>query len=216
MLLYQRQLGFYVRVMNLPQGRWVRRVLLEHLTGDWNSSYIAYITKIRQKLQLYSAPPTIHFLKLHLNLWFLNWVNDAIFNAALPYVSPVKKFARAGYVMEHDGCPTIVSYKFSNACLGNRAPRPGHHRMLLCVLCSAPLDELHVAFVCPVLDEFRYTRTDIAAYASLCRTRGILPRLSFKMYLNGLDWMGTSLPVRVLLMRGVVLKSITDEWLRRT
>ena len=86
--------------------------------------------------------------------------------------------------------------------------------IMICVLCSAPLDELHVAFVCPVLDEFRYNRT--ATFASLCQCSGILPRLSFKMYLNGLDWMGNNLHVKVLLMRGVVLKSITDEWLRRT
>ena len=216
MLLYQRQLGFYVRVMNLPQGRWVRKVLLEHLTGDWNSPYIAYITKIRQELQLYSVPPTIHFLKLHLNLWFINWVNDVISGAALPYVSPVQKFARARYVMEHDGCSTIVSYKFSNAGLGNRAPRPGRRRVSLCTLCSAHLDELHVAFVCPVLEEFRHRSTDIATFTSFCRTRGILPRLSFKMYLAGLDWMGNLLPVKEFLMRGVILRSITKEWLGRT
>ena len=64
MLLYQHQLqlNFYVRVMNLHQSRWVRRVLVDHLEGGWSSPYIANILKLRQKLCLLFAPPSIKFL----------------------------------------------------------------------------------------------------------------------------------------------------------
>ena len=216
MLLYQRQLGFYTRVMNLPQSRWVRRVLHEHLTGDWDSPYIANINKIRQKLQLFLVPPTKTFLNIHLNSWFLNWTNQIISNSTLKCVGPIVKFEREKYVMEHIGCSSIASYKFHNAGLGNRAPRPGRPRTQLCSLCFGSLDELHVAFTCPVMEDYRNGSTDIEVFKTFCRTRGILPRLAFKMYLTGLDWKGLLIPVRDYLKRGIILKNITNEWLRRS
>ena len=114
------------------------------------------------------------------------------------------------------GCSSIASYKFHNAGLGNRAPRPGRPRTQLCSLCFGSLDELHVAFTCPVMEDYRNGSTDIEVFKTFCRTRGILPRLAFKMYLTGLDWKGLLIPVRDYLKRGIILKNITNEWLRRS
>ena len=149
MLLYQHQLNFYIRVMNLPQGRWVRRVMVDHLEGGWNSSYIVNVLNV---LDLLYAAPTLNFLKIHLNTWFLNQINLEITWLKLPCVAPIEKFTRARYVCEDDGCSSISQFKFSNASLGNRAPRIGRCRTSKCSLCSGVLDELHDAFVCPSLD----------------------------------------------------------------
>ena len=216
MILYQHQLSFYTRVMNLPHNRWVRRVLCDHLEGDWVSPYISYIAKIRQKLQLFSAPPTIAFLKLHLNSWFIDHTNLVLFGMSLPCVSHLKTFSRARYVCEHDGCSTLARFKLNNAGFGNRAPRPGRQRTSVCSLCSGILDEAHVAFICPPMDDFRYDQTDLMVFMTMCRVKGTLQQLAYKMYLMGLDWNGEMVSTSVYLERGLTLERVANEWLRRT
>ena len=216
MLLYQHQLNFYVRVMNLHHSRWVRRVLVDHLEGGWSSPYIAKILKLRQKLGLLCAPPSIKFLKIHLNTWFINQSNMEITRLKLPCVAQITKFGRADYVCEADGCSHIARYKFSNASLGNRAPRLGRCRTNRCSLCSGVLDEVHVAFVCPSLDAYRLANTDLGVFVALCRSKGFLARLAFKLYVTGLDWCGQAVPMSQYRKRGVILKNVTREWLRRT
>ena len=216
MLLYQHQLSFYIRVMNLPHGRWVRQALLDHLEGGWKSPYLSYIAKIRQELQLLYAVPTISFLKLHLNMWFLNKTDMEVSQLNLPCVAAMESFSRSSYVCEHDGCSTLACFKFGNARLGNRMPRPGRQRTSVCSLCSGCLDEVHVAFVCPVMDDYRRAHTDLVTFSTMCRARGILPRLTFKMYVTGLNWKGDPIPITQLLSRGLVLKNLTREWLSRS
>ena len=216
MLLYQHQLSFYVRVMNLPPERWVRRVLSAHLDGTWDSPYMSYIASIRQKLDLLVAPPSIPFLKLHMNSWFLAHTNDSISDLSLPYVSPLTAFSRARYVCEHDGCSPLAQFKLSNAGLGNRAPRSGRQRTTICSLCAGALDEAHVAFVCPGLEAYRYDHTNVMVFITMCATRGILRRLAFKMYVRGLDWNGQKISTSLYLARGLVLKRILAEWLNRS
>ena len=216
MLLYQHQLGFYTRVMNLPESRWVRKVLRDHLEGAWVSPYMAYIAKIRQKLQLLCAPPTVAYLKLFLNSWFLDHTNLMLSGLSLPCVLPLSSFSRERYVCEHVGCSTIASLRLSNAGLGNRAPRYGRQRTAICSLCRGALDEAHVAFVCPAMDGFRYDTTDVMVFMTMCRARGVLPQLAYKMYVRGLDWNGVMVPLPLYLDRGSTLKRVVDEWLRRT
>ena len=214
MLLYQHQLSFYVRVMNLPQGRWVRRVLSAHLDGTWDSPYMSYIAGIRQKLDLLLAPPSIPFLRLHVNSWFLAHTNDSLSDLSLPCVFPLAAFSRARYVCEHDGCAPLAKFKLSNAGLGNRAPRPGRLRTTVCSLCAGVLDEAHVAFICPGVETYRYDHTNIMVYITMCASRGILRRLAFKMFVNGLDWNRQRVSTSLYLARGLVLQRVLTEWLR--
>ena len=180
------------------------------------SPYMVYISKVRQKLQLLCAPPSVAFLKLHLNAWFLDHTNLALSQLSLPCVQPLSSFSRSRYVCEHDGCSTLASFMLSNAGLGNRAPRPGRLRAVICYLCHGILDEAHVAFICPRMDDFRYDHTDLMVFMSMCRARGILQFLAYKMYVRGLDWDGDMVPTSVYLARGKTLKRVVDEWLRRT
>ena len=216
MLLYQHQLSFYVRVMNLPAGRWVRRVLLAHLDDSWDSPYMAYIAKIRQRLNLPVAPPTVHSLKIHLNSWFLAHTNLVLSSLSLSCVPPLSSFSRARYVVENDGCTTIALFKFNNAGLGNRAPRNGRVRTGVCSLCGDFLSEVHVAFACPGMDAFRYEHTDIMGFQSMCAARGILQALSYKMYVLGRGWDGKPVSTSVYLRRSGQLQGVLSEWLRRS
>ena len=216
MLLYQHQLSFFVRVMNLPAERWVRRVLCAHMDGTWDSPYMAYISKVRQRVNLLAAPPTIHFLKSHLNSWFLAHTNLSLSLLSLTCVPLLTSFSRARYVCEHDGCSVLAKFKFCNAGLGNRAPRPGRQRMAVCPLCTGVLDEAHVAFICPVLDDYRQAHTDIMVFLTMCGARGVLRTLAYKMYLGGLHWNGIQVSSAVYLDRGLVLERVLSEWLHRT
>ena len=216
MLLYLHQLNFYTRVMNLPQSRWVRRVLVEHLEGGWDSPYILNILKIRQKLGLLFAAPTVPFLKLHLDTWFLNRTNMELSRLNLPCVERLHKFSRQSYVFENDGCSPIACFKFLNAGLGNRAPRIGRRRTGVCSLCSGVLSEVHVVFDCAFMDAYRSGHTDISVFMTMCRSQGIFSQVAFKMYVTGLDWRGNLVSTSLLLRRGVHLKNILKEWLQRT
>ena len=216
MILYQHQLNFYTRVMNLPRSRWVHRVLSEHLQGDWTSPYIAYIAKIRQQLQLLTIPATKSLLKIHLNSWFIDRTNLALSQLSHTYVAPISSFSRARYVSEHEGCSTLASLLFNCAGLGNKAPRPGRQRTGTCSLCQSPLNELHVAFLCPGMEDFRSHHTEIMAFLNQCRNRRIQTNIAYKCYLTGHDWDEKTVPTTEYLKRGSTLQRVLSEWFRRT
>ena len=216
MILYQHQLNFYTRVMNLPRSRWVHRVLSEHLQGNWTSPYIAYIAKIRQQLQLLTIPASTSLLKIHLNTWFIDHTNLALSQLSDHYVAPISSFSRARYVSEHEGCSTLASLSFNCAGLGNKAPRPGRQRTGTCSLCNCPLNELHVAFLCPDMEDFRYQYTDIMTFLTRCMNRGIQPQIAYKWYITGHDWDGKAITTSEYLKRGSILHRVLSEWLRRT
>ena len=216
LLLYQHQLNFYTRLLNLPHYRWARRALSDHLEGEWLSPYISYITKIRERVQMFFAPPSVSFLKLHLNAWAVNKTNLELSSLDLPCVSPIVSYTRQRYVFEHDGCSTIAEFKFRNAGLGNRAPRPGRQRSSRCPLCNGCLDEVHVAFICQGMDEFRIRHTDLNVFLTMCRAKGLYPRATFRLYLTGLDWNGVPVTTSILAKRGVTLKRLKTEWLLRS
>ena len=86
MRLYELQLGYYTRLLNLPRDRWVHKVLFDHLTGGWHSPYTKYISRIRTELQLIGAPPKKKVLSIHLNYHFLNKTNHTISIQSLPNI----------------------------------------------------------------------------------------------------------------------------------
>ena len=132
MRLYELQLGYYNRLLNLSRDRWVHKVLSDHLTGGWHSPYTSYISRIRTELQLIGAPPSKKFLSIHLNYHFLNKTNHTISIQSLPNLNRITSFTRESYVSEGDNSSVISSMKLSNAGLGNRAPRLGRPRMVTC------------------------------------------------------------------------------------
>ena len=216
MRLYELQLSYYTRLLNLSRDRWVHKVLYDHLTGGWHSPYMAYIFRIRGELQLVGAPPSKKFLSINLNCNFLNKTNRTISTQSLPNLMPVTSFARKSYVCEGYDSSMIALMKLSNAGLGNRAPRIGRSRATTCTLCHQILNEAHVAFSCSFLEEFRQQHTDISAFKSMCKRRGIYPTLAFKWYVNGLHWDGSQVTTTVYKNRGRALAKVRDNWLQLT
>ena len=66
LILYKKQLNFYFRVLELPTSRWVKKALMEHLALTWPSPYLKYVTSVRNKVMLFSFPPTRKYLNVHL------------------------------------------------------------------------------------------------------------------------------------------------------
>ena len=142
--------------------------------------------------------------------------NLEISRLSLPCVPQMASFSRSKYVCENQGCPTIAKFLFGCAGLGNRAPRPGRNRTKICSLCKGHLNEAHVAFLCPDMDNYRYHHTDIAVFKMMCQTKQITPLLAYKWYVTGLDWNGNPVHSTVYLKRGCILENIVNEWLDRT
>ena len=155
-------------------------------------------------------------LKLILNNWFINKTNEDLLSSSLPCISPLSSFSRQRYVCENGGCEPLAMFRMNNAGLGNRAPRPGRMRTVICSLCGGNLDEFHVAFSCPQMDDYRHRHTDIAYFINMCRTKGIYPIIAFRLYMRGLDWNMCAVSTTVYLKRGRTLQSLTDSWLLRT
>ena len=122
--LYERQLGFYRRILFLEDKRWVKIALLDHLSCTWSSPYLAHICDIRSKLKIFGIPTSEKLLKYEINNWFLDDVNTRILQMNLPCLSPLEYFKRASYVCESDNASILAQFKLGVAGLGNRQPLP--------------------------------------------------------------------------------------------
>ena len=215
-LLYKMQLQFYFRVLDLPQSRWVKQAMLEHLSMDWPSPYLDNITSIRSALQLHFVPPTPRYLSVHVAQWSLAAVNTALENLSLPYVGTLTSFKRQLYVFEHPHLDTVAAFRLSNAGLGNRHPRfatADYVRRVSCPLCtSSSLTEGHVVFFCPSVEQFRRD-LDLSLFRTVCQSKGFSEEKTFSLYVNGHDWKGNPLVGVDFASRGLVMDTIRGHWL---
>ena len=116
--LYLHQLKFYVRVLHLPEQRWVYKALLEHMTGGWESPYLKYVYKIREEVELLVLPKSRVELVRHLDLHFLGEVNQSIAKLNLPTLEPINSFKKRDFVTEHKESKEISRYRYAAASLG--------------------------------------------------------------------------------------------------
>ena len=70
--LFEKQLKFYFRVLYLNENRWAHQALRDHLSGSWQSPYLAYISSIRTKLGIFSAPYVPAVWKQVSNKYFIS------------------------------------------------------------------------------------------------------------------------------------------------
>ena len=218
-LLYKAQLGFYFRVLGLPDTRWVKQALLDHLSLAWPSPYFSNILAIREKVQLPFVPPTPRYLSVHLAQWSLAQTNFILSQRSLPYVKQLVSYKRQPYVYEYSQMDTVAQFRLSNAGLGNRFPRfptEGYARRTTCPLCSCMnLSEGHVVFFCPAVEQFR-EELDLKFFRNICIRKGFSEIKTFSLYVNGHDWneLGVvndpDFPAR-----GLVMDTIRGHWLSR-
>ena len=214
--LYKLQLTFYFRVLAMPQSRWVKKALLEHLSLTWHSPYLKYISALRDVVRLPFVPPTVKYLKCHLYQWSLSEVNTKILERSLPYVAQLVRFGRQQYVRSFEHKDTLAQFRLSNAGLGNRftrfpgvacAPRPS------CPLCtSLSLSEAHVAFFCPAVEKFR-RELGLDYFRRLCWLRNNREVETFSLFVNGLDCNGAAVSFEDNCDCGLALDTIRGHWL---
>ena len=215
-VLYKLQLNFYFRVLGLPQSRWVKQALMEHLSLKWPSPYIEYISNIRHKVCLHFVPPTQKYLRTHLFHWSLSEINTRIEKLNLPHVQSLTKLARQNYVWDHTYLDTMAQFRLSNAGLGNRFPRfpgVGYVRRSTCPLCpSSVLSEAHVGFFCPAIEDFR-CELRVSAFRDSCQLRGLSKNEAFSRYINCLDCDNRQITNQEILARGCALDTLRGHWL---
>ena len=216
LLLWQHQLSFYLRALTLPSKRWVSMALEDHLSGSWESPYMVYITKVRQKVNLLEMAPSQKYLKEHLESWALEEVNSRVSRLSCTSVNQLGGFARELYVCEEEGVSGMAAFRMGSAGLGNREPREGGVRQTQCSLCSGRLDERHVAFSCSALEGFRKKETEITFFRNLCRRKEIHERQAYLRFVNGFDWNGNRVMREEYVRRGVELQGIKKYWLSLT
>ena len=216
LMLYKCQLKFYFRVLALPDSRWVKKALLDHLSLQWPSPYLRNIISIREKVLLPFVPPTMRYLGAHLHQWALSETNHLISSLQLPYVGVLKNFVRQPYVYEHHQLSTILQFRLSNAGLGNRYPRFAgvlYERLKMCPLCiGKKLTEAHVIFFCPSVERFR-KEFELNFFRTVCRTQGFDEEKTFSLYINGHDWNENPVPDTDYASRGLALDTLRGHWL---
>ena len=214
--LYKSQLRFYFRVLALPDTRWVKKALMEHLSTSWPSPYLRNVVAIRERVCLPFVPPTLRYLGSHLLQWSLSETNHLIAGHHLPYVGSLTKYSRQPYVFEHPQLATIAQFRLSNAGLGNRYPRFAglpYVRQKLCPLCvDEVLTEAHVIFFCPSVERFR-KEFELNFFRTVCRTQGYGKEETFNIFINGHDWNGNPVPDTDFASRGLALDTIRGHWL---
>ena len=216
LMLYRCQLKFYFRVLALPDYRWVKKALLDHLSLQWSSPYLKNIISIREKIQLPFVPPSVRYLGAHLHQWSLSETNHLISSLKLPYVGVLQNYVRQPYVYEHPQLATIAQFRLSNAGLGNRYPRFAgvlYVRQKLCPLCvGQKLTEAHVIFFCPSVERFR-REFELNFFRTVCRTQGFDEDKTFSIYINGHDWNENPVPDTDYASRGHALDTMRGHWL---
>ena len=215
-LLWERQLKFFFRVLFMPETRWARAALGEHLSGVWPSPYYNYIFKLRSDLQLFDTPPSVKILKTHISDWFIARLNSSITRMDLPCVHQVLSLQRSPYVCESSFAVVIAEFKLANAGLGNREPRQGHIRQLHCPLCpiQTPNTEFHLVIQCPSLSVMRAT-TNISSFISACRLKNIPFNRIFDLFVNGKDSDSDEISPHSYLERGKCLADMRQLWLSK-
>ena len=214
LLLCLQQLNFYFRVLRLPNSRWVKVALLEHLAGSWVSPYLAYICNLRTTVSLHDEPPTLLFLRKHMFQWAL-WRTNVFFNTiSLPCLEPLQSFKKEWYVCPSQHLATIASFKLANAGLGNKCPLPGKARMVSCPRCPVPVpnNEEHLLFVCPSVQRTR-VETGLDSFRTQCILRGFSTAKMFVLFVTGKDLSDDRLPLRDYFERGAAMSAMRKAWL---
>ena len=215
-VLYDLQLSYYIRVLDLDDARWVKQALLDHLSMSWSSPYLQYISQVRRELGIFSLPQNPSQLKGLLNSYFINETNDALAAMSLPWLKPISKYRKSRYVKEGERSEFVAGFKFNAVNIGQRFPRLGRaHKQRYCPLCPDMQENslLHMTFFCPALEDTRKVATGLSSFRNMCKAKDFSDLKVFALFLNGLDWNEIPVEGAVYLERGDDLKTILDTFL---
>ena len=212
--LYDRQLKYYFRVLYLPRTRWVHQALLEHLSGNWESPYVRYISSLRTSIGIVKAPTNPRRVKTMIYEHFLSVVNSAISHIA--WMEPLTSFSRQWYVSEHGYSPVITGFRIGCEGLGNKQPRSGRERKPLCPVCPQVADNngFHLLFACTSISRKR-AETGITSFITSCSLKGFSMQETYAVFINGFDYSKRRLSYADYIERGKCMNDMKQEWLQR-
>ena len=217
-VLYEHQLKFYIRVLNLDEKRWVKQALLDHFSMSWSSPYICYMQKMRSQLGLFELPMNPTRLLSFINEFFICSTNTALAALSLPWLSPIKSFKRQLYAHEGDASATLAKFRYNVANMGNKYPRIGRfstHPVCPLCPCNTKNTVAHLAMFCNAIERIRKEQTTITRFRNTCIFKGFSEDITFSLFINGQDWNQNPVEVTEYLDRGVELKLLLDAWLSR-
>ena len=212
LLIYRQQLGFYFRALALHSERWVNLAMKCHLDGSWCSPYVEYICKLRCGLSLYDTSPSRSYLQQHLNLWFLNRINEQILSKSLPCIELLTCFRKERYVYSHKYMSTVASFRLANAGLGNKYALQGLDRLPFCPKCGIPfrMDEVHVIVQCAFMAS---VREELGLSIFLEKCAGYSSERKYFLYVNGLDEFANWTALDIYESRGSILSRMRSAWI---
>ena len=217
-LLYEHQLKFYSRLLQLDSSRWVKQAFLEHQSATWSSPYIAHIRSIRSKIGMYELPMCQARLLRFTGEFFVGATNAALSSLSLPWLNPISRFRRQAYVQESEASVTLAQFRYDVAHIGNKFPRVGRlntHRDCPLCPCPTPNTVSHLALFCPEIELVRKEHTSLAYFRNICIFKGFTEADTFQLLINGLDWNENPVGQEDFLRTGQELKFLMDSWLAK-
>ena len=210
--LYNRQLGFYFRILYLPKSRWVHQALMDHIEGSWNSPYLQYISSLRRRVELYKAPSLSMHVKGLCYEYFLAETNSVL--KRMEWMPTIDSFSRQPYVSENQFSSVISQFKLANEGFGNKHPIKGFSRLQFCPLCprNTLISGLHVIFMCGSLKSLRKS-TGIALFMTQCALKGYSDEEAYKLFVNGYDSSRNQISIAAYLERAKCLNDLRAFWL---
>ena len=215
-LLYENQLKFYTRVLQLEDTRWVKQALLDHISQEWDSPYFAHILELRSKLGLFEIPLKTNTLLKKIEKIFISSTNSTLSSLSLPWIMPITCYKRVTYVRESSYSTTLSEFRYNMPPIGHKYPRVGRLSVRrLCPLCptSKPNTASHLAFFCPYIERVRKEETSLSFFRNICSTKGFTEDRIFQLFVSGLDWNENPVQADEFLDRGRELKHVMDAWL---
>ena len=217
--LWSQQLKAFTRWRDLPDSRWAKLAMLEHLTStEWHSKYFEYIVKIKNTISL----PYVYseeMIEDHLSKYFLEKVNSDIVRANLPAYKPVLLIKKNEFVNESETSALLTGIKV-NYCKKTQTQGPGRNRV--CPFCPGvvgtgrigpPASEFHVTWVCPRVENVR-NMAGITWFKNQLSLNAVSDSDSFFLYVNGLDKSGDKVSQIILDNRVQSLSSVRSAWLK--
>ena len=217
-LLYEHQLKFYTRLLQLDSSRWAKQAFLEHQSATWSSPYVAHIRSIRSKIGLHELPMCRDRLLRFTKEYFVAVTNTTLASLSLPWLTPITRFKRQLYVQESEASVTLAQFRYNVAHIGNKFPRVGRlNTSRDCPLCpcSTPNSVCHLALFCPAIELVRKEHTSLAAFRNICIFKGFSEAYTFQLLINGLDWNENPVGQDDFLTTGKELKILMDSWLAK-
>lgn len=212
--LYDKQLKFYFRVLYQNEKRWSHQAMLEHLSGSWLSPYLAYISEIRTKLGIFSAPSHPNIWKKQSYEYFLASTNTIISTNSV--LLPLHSFARLPYVCESKLSTIISQFRLGCEGLGNKVPRDGHRKKFICPACPElrPNSGIHLLFHCSSLSSLR-SETGISSFLNSCILNGIDSGTAYTIFVNGLNLKFERIDRDSYYERANCMKIMRNKWLTK-